>query len=491
MNSADCFSKLEIDAIGEILNISLGASATAVSTMLNARVDITTPIVNVVKREEFEMDRVDPAVCVEITYVAGLEGRNVMLLKRHDIKVIVEMAMGMEIADEDFELDEINISAVCEVMNQMMGASATALSEFLGRVVDISTPVSFEVENKQQFIDKYFTDEEPKVLIGFTLKIADKLESEFFNVMPIRLAKGLVEGFLPPEDIVPYVPGGQESAPQPAAAPEPEPVPEPAPAPAASSEESSGGKMSQDEIERMLAGMMGDEPEPAPAAPESAAQPEPAPAAPESAAQPEPAPAAPQPAPAAPTPAPQPAPAPAAPTPAAEPMAGAAAQPAMMPMMQGAVQPMVSPDVAMMQMQMMQQMMQQMQQMQAQMQEQKPAPKAPPEPKMLHVQPPMQPNLKADTGIVLEGEQEENMELIMSVPLEVSVEIGRTKKLVKDILDFSKGSLVVLDKLAGEQVDLYVNGQCIAKGDVVVVEDNFGVRITEIMKVNLIALEQH
>lgn len=236
--------------------------------------------------------------------------------------------------------------------------------------------------------------------------------------------------------------------------------------------------MSQEEIERMLAGMMGDEPEPAPAAPESAAQPEPAPAAP-------------QPAPAAPTPAPQPAPAPAAPTPAAEPMAGAAAQPAMMPMMQGAVQPMVSPDVAMMQMQMMQQMMQQMQQMQAQMQEQKPAPKAPPEPKMLHVQPPMQPNLKADTGIVLEGEQEENMELIMSVPLEVSVEIGRTKKLVKDILDFSKGSLVVLDKLAGEQVDLYVNGQCIAKGDVVVVEDNFGVRITEIMKVNLIALEQH
>jgi len=484
MNSADCFSKLEIDAIGEILNISLGASATAVSTMLNARVDITTPIVNVVKKEEFEMDRVDPAVCVEITYVAGLEGRNVMLLKRHDIKVIVEMAMGMEIADEDFELDEINISAVCEVMNQMMGASATALSEFLGRVVDISTPISFEVENKQQFIEKYFTDEESKFLIGFTLKIADKLESEFFNVMPIRLAKGLVEGFLPPEDIIPYVPGGQESSAAQAEAsapvtPEPEPAPEPTPAADSSAADSSGGKMSQEEIERMLAGMMGDEPEPAP---EPAPAPTPAataPAAPEPA--PAPTPAAPAPAAAAPTPA--------APAPSADPMAGAA-QPQMMPMMQGAVQPMVSPDVAMMQMQMMQQMMQQMQQMQAQMQEPKPVPKAPPEPKMIHVQPPMQPNLKADTGIVLEGEQEENMELIMSVPLEVSVEIGRTKKLVKDILDFSKGSLVVLDKLAGEQVDLYVNGQCIAKGDVVVVEDNFGVRITEIMKVNLIALEQ-
>ena len=450
MNS-DCFSKLEIDAIGEILNISLGASATAVSTMLNARVDITTPVVNVVRKEEFEMDRVEPAVCVEITYVEGLEGENVMLLKRHDIKVIVEMVMGMEIADEDFELDEINISAVCEVMNQMMGASATALSEFLGRMVNISTPISFEVENEQEFIDKYFIDNEPKVVVGFTLKIADKLESEFFNVMPIALAKGLVEGFLPPDAIIDYKPGKEAAEPAPASA---------APAPAASS----GGTMSQEEIERMLAGM-GSEPAPAPAAPTPA----------------------PAPAPAAPTPAAAPAPA----APAADPMTAAgmqsapagAAQSAMMPMMQ----PAMSPDVSMMQMQMMQQMMQQMQQMQTQMQEQ--SNKAP-EPKMIHVQSPAQPSLKADNGIVLEGEQEENMELIMSVPLEISVEIGRTRKLVKDILDFTKGSLVVLDKLAGEQVDLFVNGQCIAKGDVVVVEDNFGIRITEIMKVNLIALEQ-
>ncbi|MCI8292898.1 MAG: flagellar motor switch protein FliN, partial [Hespellia sp.] len=129
--SSRFFSKMEIDAIGEILNISLGASATAVSTMLNARVDITTPVVNVVSKDEFAMDKVEPAVGVEITYVEGLEGENVMLLKRHDVKVIVEMLMGMEMSDEDFELNEMNISAVCEVMNQMMGASATALSEFL------------------------------------------------------------------------------------------------------------------------------------------------------------------------------------------------------------------------------------------------------------------------------------------------------------------------------------------------------------------------
>ena len=476
--SSECFSKMEIDAIGEILNISLGASATAVSTMLNARVDITTPVVNVVSKEEFHMGEVEPAVGVEITYVAGLEGKNVMLLKRHDVKVIVEMVMGMEIADEDFELDEINVSVVCEVMNQMMGSSATALSEFLGKMVNISTPISFEVANAQEFIDKYFTDNQPKVVVGFTLRIADRLESEFFNVMPMELAKGLVEGFLP-EDAIIDISSMQEEAPAPAPAPEP------------ASSGGGGGTLSQEEIEKMLAGGLGSEPEPAPA-----------PAAPASSgggggtlsqeeiekmlsgglgSEPEPAPAPAAPAPMA---------APAAPVSTAQPadMSAAMMQGGMAPapqMMQAAV----SPDVAMMQMQMMQQMMQQMQQMQQQMTEKAAEKAAAAEPKMIHVQSPAQQKLKADNGIVLEGVQEENMELIMSVPLEISVEIGRTRKLVKDILDFTKGSLVVLDKLAGEQVDLFVNGQCIAKGDVVVVEDNFGIRITEIMKVNLAALE--
>ena len=449
--SSEYFSKMEIDAIGEILNISLGASATAVSTMLNARVDITTPVVTVVSKEEFQMDRVEPAVGVEITYVAGLEGDNVMLLKRHDVKVIVEMIMGMEMSDEEFELNEINISAVCEVMNQMMGASATALTEFLGKMVNISTPVSFEVKDEQEFIDKYFADDQPQVMVGFTLRIADKLESEFFNVMPVKLAKGLVQGFLSEEDIqnCEAVQAPEESASSSGGgtlsqeeiekllAGDDTPAPTPAPS-------SGGGTLSQEEIEKLLAGT--DVPS-VPEVPQTVA------------------------------PAAQEIPAQAQPTP----VMSAPQQPVMMQPSQPAM------DVSVMQMQMMQQMMQQMQTMQQQMMEQKQAP--PPEPKMIHVQSPNQPSLRQSNEIVLEGEQEENMELIMSVPLEVSVEIGRTRKLVKDILDFTKGSLVVLDKLAGEQVDLYVNGQCIAKGDVVVVEDNFGVRITEIMKVNLIALE--
>ena len=474
------FSKMEIDAIGEILNISLGASATAVSTMLSARVDITTPVVNVVERDEFELDKVDPAVAVEITYVEGLEGENVMLLKRHDVKVIVEMLMGMEISDEEFELNEMNISAVCEVMNQMMGASATALSEFLGKVVNISTPISFEVKDEQEFVDKYFTDNQPKVAVLFTLRIADRLESEFFNVMPVKLAKALVEGFLPSEEIIDISKGVQET-----------PAEEAAPtAPVEEAPSGGGGMMSQEEIERMLAGDVAEkvpELEPAPAGGGRMSQEEiermlagdvveeaqvPVPAQ---------------------TPAPAVAPAAAIPTPAAPVSAAAPVAPAPAVVSAAAPQmvaaPAVNNDVAMMQIQMMQQMMQQMQQMQQAQQQMLETKRQPAEPKTIHVQRPSSTPLKPDNEIILEGEQEENMELIMGVPLEISVEIGRTHKLVRDILDFTKGSLVVLDKLAGEQVDLFVNGQCIAKGDVVVVEDNFGVRITEIMKVNLLSLE--
>ena len=462
--SSEVLSALEIDAVGEILNISLGSSATAISNLLDTRVDITTPVVTVVTKEEFEMSRIEPAVGVEITYIEGLEGSNVMLLKRHDVKVIVEMMMGFEIPEDQFVLDEINISAVCEVMNQMMGASATALSEFFGKVVNISTPVSFELKDEREFIDKYFTDDSPWVVISFVLKIADKLESEFFNVMPIELAKSLVKGFLPDD---------YDASPAPAPAPAKE-----APAPAASAPAaSSGGVLSQEEIERLLTGGGGQE-EPAAA---------PAPAAPAPAAssggvlsqeeierllnggggQEAPA-AAPAPAASAPAPVPQPAPD-VAPVSQPQVQAGAAGS-EMAQMMQ-------------MQMQMMQQMMQQMMASQQALAQ----PREPHQPKTIHTQPAAQPNLRQDA--VLEGEQEENMELIMGVPLEISVEIGRTQKLVKDILEFSKGSLIVLDKLAGEQVDLYVNGRCIAKGDVVVVEDNFGIRLTEILKPNILSLE--
>lgn len=475
------FSALEIDAIGEILNISLGASATAVSTMLNARVDITTPVVRVLTKDEFEISKLEPAVGVEITYIEGLRGSNVMLLKRHDVKVIVDMLMGMETPEEEFELNELNISAICEVMNQMMGASATALSEFLNKTVNISTPSSFEIADVDNFKDKYYHDEQVMVVIGFTLKIGDQLESEFINVMPPELAKELVSGFLPQEyqDMEESTPAPAPQEPEPAPSPsssggmlsqeeiekllagssEPEPAPAPAPS-------SSGGVLSQDEIEKLLAGSSDPEPavkEPAPSG-GMMSQEEIEKLLAGSAASP----------------------APAAPVQPAPQMTG---MPPISPMPVMGAQTSEADRLAMQQMmsqmQMQQQMMNQMQQMILQLQngQKEVKVKEPVEPKTINVKP--IPQNALNEGDLTYEEQEENRELIMGVPLEVSVEIGRTRKLVKEILEFTKGSLVVLDKLAGEQVDLYVNGQCIAKGDVVVVDDNFGIRITEIVKKNV------
>lgn len=74
-----------------------------------------------------------------------------------------------------------------------------------------------------------------------------------------------------------------------------------------------------------------------------------------------------------------------------------------------------------------------------------------------------------------------NLDLIMNVPLNVSIEIGTTKKKIRDIMNFTSGTVVELDKQAGSPVDIVVNGQLIAHGDVVVIDDNFGVRVTEIV----------
>ena len=446
------FSPMEIDALGEMMNISLGSSATAVSNLLEHRVDITTPKVTSIKTADFVLGNLEPAMGIEIKYVEGLAGSNIMLLKRSDIKVIVDILMGGETPDEEFELNELTISAVCEVMNQMMGAAATAMSDFLGYQVDISTPQPFELEDLDAFKQNHLpAGADTIVIVRFSLKIEGALESEFMNVMSVELAKELLKGLGL---------GDEEEGEEPSA---PAPAPEPAPEPAASS----GGKMSQEEIEAMLAGMGGGA-EPAPA-------PEPAPSGKKmsqeeieammagmgggAAAAPAP----------APHPVPQPAPQPA---PAAAPPAAAMAQPAsaadfgtMMAAMMTAMTTAMANNAA--------------------AAAPAPAPQ-PPEPKLINTRP--APLREMDPADVLGKEQAQNLDLIMEVPLQVTVEIGRTHRKVQDILEFSKGSLVVLDKLAGDQVDLFVNGKCVAKGDVVVIDDNFGVRITEIVQDPVIEL---
>ena len=406
------FNAMELDAIGEVMNISLGSSATAVSNLLDHRVDITTPSVSVVPVEEFSLGDLEPAIAVEIKYVSGLEGSNIMLLKRSDVKVIVDILMGTEMPEEEFELNDLTISAVCEVMNQMMGAASTALSDFLGRPVNISTPQSYTLDDLQSFKDAHFQENKGLlVVVRFMLKIEDILNSEFVNVMSVDLARELLLGF--GMDVGALGDAGTQPESQPAPAPEPAPV-----------EQSSGGKMSQEEIERLMGGRS----QPA------AAQP------------------------AAPPPVQQQAP----------------VQPQYAPVQQAPVQPQYAPVQP--QYAPVQQMPVQPQYIQAPVMQ----PQYQMESKVINARPVQLPTL--DVAKEIGEEQAENLELIMSVPLEVSVEIGRTRRKVEDILTFSKGSLVVLDKLAGDQVDLFVNGLCVARGDVVVVDDNFGVRITEVLK---------
>lgn len=400
------FNPMELDALGEMMNISLGSSATAVSNMLEHQVNITTPKVKVVDIDSFELGDLEPALGVQIKYVEGLSGSNILLLKKNDVKIIVDILLGTETPEEEFELNELTISAVCEVMNQMMGSSATALSDFLGFPVNISTPETLEMDNLQRFKESQFPKGENEiVVIRFSLKIEGALESEFMNVISVSLAKELLKGLGLGEEAQTSE-ENQETQ------------------PSVAQEENTTGdtKMSQEDIERMLSGMSA----------ENTQQP-------------------------APQPTQQPTPQPMAQPEMTQPMQ----QQPMMPQYTYAPQ-MYYPGYGYPSPQPMQQ----------------PAP----QPKVISTSPFSMQEMTM-TGS-LGKEQSENLDLIMEVPLQVTVEIGRTSRKVQDILEFSKGTLVVLDKLAGDHVDLFVNGKCIAKGDVVVVDDNFGVRITEIMQNN-------
>lgn len=351
--SKELFTDMQIDAIGEILNISMGSAATAVSNLLDKKVVITTPTVEVLKSKDFHFERLEPAIGIEINYVEGLVGTNVMILKKSDIKAIVGLLLQIDFEQQEFILDEMSISAICEVMNQMMGASSTALSQFLNRYINISTPMSYAIDNSETFKHKYYEDETPLVSVTFNLNIDGLVDSNFVSVMSVELAKELISVF--------------------------QTEPEPAPAP-------------------IKAEM------PAPAAVQ--------PSAPEM------------------------------PTVQSTPAYAPAAQPAPQP------QPKQSA------------------------------------PQVNYQVQPVELQRYDDLGSVLTEDQSTNLNLIMAVPLQITVEIGRARKQIKDILEMTNGSIIELNKQAGAQVDIFANGQPIAKGDVVVVEDMYGVRITEIINNN-------
>lgn len=384
------FSSYEIDAVGEILNISMGSAATAVSELLNAKVWITTPQVSVVKAADLNYDRLEPAICVKIVYVSGISGQNMMVLKQDDVQLILNQLMGNPlVVSPDFEFDEMNISAVSEVMNQMMGASATALSDLLGISVDISTPTPYLIEQTNFCQLAELNPDETIVAVTFNLSVDGVMNSEFMSVMSVDLAKSLSDKMIEKFH-------GDEAEAQPAK--------QPAPAPAA---------------------------QPAPAAPQSAPAPAPQPAAP-----------APQPDPAQDMAQPQ------QPAPGAYPYPpqGQPAYPGYGYQNQYAAYGAYPP----------------------------PVPPVNIQNAQLHQFDAMDFGLPTD--------QQDNLKLLMGVPLEISVEIGTAKRKVKDILEFTQGTIIELERQAGAPVDVVVNGNLIARGDVVVIDDNFAVRITEIVK---------
>ncbi|MBQ3161391.1 MAG: flagellar motor switch phosphatase FliY [Oscillospiraceae bacterium] len=404
------FGDIEMDAIGEIMNITMGSAATAVSNMLSAKVWITTPQVSIVRSEELSFPELEPSIMVRIKYTQGVSGQNVLVLKQNDVQLILNQLMGLPLeVTDDFQFDEMNISAVCEVMNQMMGASATALSEIIETTVDISTPEAIVQEGdaasnmKNEMYD--ITGQEHVCTVKFDLTIDGVINSEFISVLTIELAKDMADkmmaGYNNIMDSIDEV--------------EPEPAPEPAPS-------SGGGTLSQEEIEKLLGGGSS---EPAPA-PQAAPQPMPQGMPPQG-----------------------------------------------MPQMPYGQPPMADPNMAAMYGMYPQGMYppQGMPMMQPQMIQ--PA---------VNVQPVQLQNFASYQNSSLSQEQNDNLKLLMNVPLNVTVEIGSAVKKVKDILEFTQGTIIELERQAGAPVDIIVNGNLIAKGDVVVIDDNFAVRITEIIK---------
>lgn len=351
----------EIDAIGEISNISMGTAATTLFSLVNRKVDISTPVVTYATWDDIVEAYERPCVFIRIAYTVGLDGSNLLVLREQDVKIITDLMMGGDGTNTDGELGELHLSAICEAMNQMMGSSATSLSSMLNKMIDISPPTADLIDLKDTLdggeIDQFLGGK--FIRISFRMEIGDLIDSTIMQLYPISFAKEMCTGVA--ETMEADTSATAATAANAMAQSEPQPTPQPMPQQAA----------------------------------------------------------------------PQPMP-----------------QPQMQPMMG---QPMMGMPMDM-----------------SQMYAQQP----------VNVQPAQ---FQAFAGDFNPITQQENIGLIMDVPLDVTVELGRTSKSIQDILEFAPGTIIELNKIAGEPIDVLVNGKYVARGEVVVIEESFGVRITEII----------
>ncbi|MFF2089019.1 flagellar motor switch phosphatase FliY [Paenibacillus sp. NPDC058174] len=362
---SDFLTSIEQDALGEIGNITFGSAATALSTLLGKKVDITTPEVTFIRRDQLSDEFPKPHVAVSVQYVDGFEGINSLVIKTKDAQVIADLMLGGEGEVTAQELNEIHISAVQEAMNQMMGSSATSMSTIFNRFVNISPPGIDILDVDSGDGMGQLPPVDVFIKISFRLTIGDLIDSTIMQLLPVSFAKQMVSTLMG---------GGAEepaSAPAPAAAPpQPQQPVAQQPAPAAHNQ----GHM----------------------------------------------------------------------------QAAAASQ------MQQPPSYYEMPPV----------------------QPQGPQTYGDPMNRGVNVQPVQFANFNQAPYV---NTDETNLNLLLDIPLKVTVELGRTQKQIKDILELSQGSIIELDKLAGEPVDILVNNKLIAKGEVVVIDENFGVRVTDIV----------
>jgi flagellar motor switch protein FliN len=189
-------SDLEKDTISEVGNISLGSSATALSVLLNKAVDITTPKLEIVKVEDIQEKYPVPCLLVEVDYTIGLKGSNVLLVKESDALIIAALMMGETPEGKKGPLSEIEMSAVQEAMNQMMGSMATSMSELFQRSIDISPP-RMELINfaNDRVMLGELNPEDDIVHVAFSIKVEDIIDSVMVQVIPIEFAREMA-GYL-------------------------------------------------------------------------------------------------------------------------------------------------------------------------------------------------------------------------------------------------------------------------------------------------------
>ncbi len=188
---------LEIDTIGEVGNISLGASATALSTILDRSVEITTPRLEVVSLDAIRMEYPHPCLVVDVKYIVGLEGSNLLIIKERDAIIIAAIMMGESFEGKEGPLNEIEQSAVQEAMNQMMGAMATSMAELFQRPIDISPPqvkICNLAGDSNLFAD--YKEDQQFVRVEFSMKVEDIIDSVMVQVIPVEFARNMAAHLL-------------------------------------------------------------------------------------------------------------------------------------------------------------------------------------------------------------------------------------------------------------------------------------------------------